>query len=58
MSRWTMKQLEEMSDLEIIRDVLGERKHTCTNYYSPLYKKLTGLQHKVDIKIRKGKRNI
>jgi hypothetical protein len=54
MFRWTIKELQEMSDLEIIRRVLTERKSTLTNYYSPLNKKLTELSNKIDRKIIAG----
>jgi len=58
MFRWTIKELQEYSDLEIIRGVLVERQETLTNMYSPLSKKLKELYSKVDIKIKKGRKNI
>lgn len=58
MFRWTIKDLETLSDLEIIRDVL-KRQETLTNMYSPLSnRKLKELYGKVDNKIKKGKKNI
>ena len=58
MFRWTIKELQEYSDLEIIRGVLVERQETLTNMYSTLSKKLKELYSKVDIKIKKGRKNI
>jgi len=51
MFRWTIKELKELSDLQIIRGVLVERRESCTNIHSPLYKKLTELYAKVDCAI-------
>lgn len=58
MFRWTIKELTELSDLEIIRGILVERKESCTNMYSPLCRKLTSLYNTVDKAIRKGKKTI
>ena len=53
--RWTIKELEEKSDLEILRGVLSERRSDCTNVYSPLSKKLGELYSKIDRLIKSGK---
>ena len=58
MFRWTIKELQEYSNLEILRGVLVERQESLTNMYSPLSKKLKELYNEVDKKIKKGKKNI
>ena len=47
MKRWTMKELEEVTDKVFILDALLERKGRCTNYYSPLAMYIKKLIHRV-----------
>ena len=46
--RWTMKELKETSNKRLIQALISERKSSCTNYYSPLYKRLTELEQWVE----------
>lgn len=39
--RWTNKELEAINDLDFALIVLSERQHQLSNYYSPLYTKLS-----------------
>lgn len=48
MTRWTMKELEEVTDKEFILDTLKECKGRCTNYYTPLYRYMTSLIDRVE----------
>jgi flagellar hook-associated protein FlgK len=50
--RWTKKELEEASDDKILRSLVVERQSTCTNIYSPLYKRLQSIYNKLDKKIQ------
>ena len=45
---WTMKELESVSNWKLIETLITERKSSCTNIYSPLYKRLTKLEVWVD----------
>jgi len=45
--RWTMKELKENSDNEIIRGVLSERMSDL-NLYAPLHVRLTKVYKKID----------
>ena len=38
--RYTIQDLNTMTDKELVLSVLNERKAKCTNYYSPLYRRL------------------
>lgn len=38
--RWTIKELKEVSDHKLLETLITERQSTCTNVYSPLYKRL------------------
>jgi len=38
--RWTIKELNEVSNWKLIETLVDERRSSCTNYYTPLYKKL------------------
>ncbi len=58
MFRWTIKELKELTDLEILRGVLIERRESCTSVYSPLYKRLTSLYNKVDKAIYHSRKTI
>ena len=46
--RYTMKELKATSNKELIKQIITERKADCTNYYSPLYKRLQQLEAWVD----------
>lgn len=46
--RYTKKELEEFSDIRMLIAVLEDRKSSCTNVYSPLYKRLNALQKKLE----------
>jgi len=48
MRRWTMIDLKQESDRELIAGFLRDRRQSCTNYYSPLYEKLTEIIAKLD----------
>ena len=39
--RYTIDDLQTMSDKELVLSVINERKDKCSNYYSPLYRRLT-----------------
>ena len=52
--RWTVKELQKFSDLEIIRATLADRMSDLTNVYSPFYRKLKELYSKIDDLIRDG----
>lgn len=40
MKRWTIQQLDGLSDFEFASSILNERRAKCTNAYSPLSMKL------------------
>ncbi len=42
--RWTIKDLEEMTNRKLIENLIAERKEDCTNVYAPLYKRLQKLE--------------
>lgn len=56
--RWTIEELTEQSDLEILRALVVERKSDLTNVYSPLAKKLGTLYAKLESRIGEGERDI
>ena len=41
MRRWTIKDLHNQSDRELIKGFLVDRREKCTNVYAPLYQKLS-----------------
>ena len=45
--RYTIKELEEFSDYKMLRAVVLDRQDSCTNVYSPLYKRLGELYNKL-----------
>jgi len=47
-----MKELEEVSNQKLIETLITERQSTCTNVYSPLYKKLSDLKQWVKDNIK------
>lgn len=50
--RFTIKELEELSDLEIFRILCWERQSTCTNIQAPIYKKMDRLIESLDYRIK------
>ena len=48
MTRWTMEELEAVSDKALILDCIRERRAKCTNYYSPLSRRLKALIESVE----------
>jgi len=52
--RWTNQELEEATDLEIIEQCLADRKSTCTNYYTPLYRRLKAIEGRIKNLIDSG----
>jgi len=53
--RWTMKELDENSDDEIILQCVRDRRSTCTNYYTPLCKRLQKIIWRLERKKEEGK---
>ena len=49
--RWTIKELNKVSDEEFLRILCVERKSDCTNIYSPLYKKISEIEQRLRDKI-------
>ncbi|MCK4665069.1 MAG: hypothetical protein KAT68_19530 [Bacteroidales bacterium] len=45
--RYTIKNLRTFTDYELLQSIITNRRHTCTNYYTPLYKRLTELINKL-----------
>jgi hypothetical protein len=50
MFRYTIKELEEKTDYEMLRCIVVERQSTTTNIYSPLSKRLQQLHSKLQNK--------
>ena len=46
--RYTMDELENESDIEILFRIVRDRQSTCTNYYTPLYQRLSQLLKKLE----------
>ena len=44
---FTMKELEEWTDYEVLETIVTSRRSNCTNYYAPLYGALTKLLGKL-----------
>ncbi len=42
--RWTIKELETVSNWKLLQTLIDERKSSCNNVYSPLYKRLQKLE--------------
>ena len=58
--RWTMKELVEATDNEIIRSLIVERQSELTNVYTLFYRRLGQIYSKVDKQVmeeqvKKGK---
>jgi hypothetical protein len=58
MKRYTIKELQDMTDREFIMAVLDERASKCTNVYAPLSQRIhatrTRLQYSLDALPEKG----
>ena len=54
--RWTMKELKEKSDDQVIRGIIAERMSEL-NTYSPLNERLQKIYNAIDKRIRKSGRN-
>ena len=48
MKRWTMKELEEKSDDEVLIGILSDRIFGLTNRYSPLARRLMSIREKME----------
>ncbi|MCK5600378.1 hypothetical protein KAR91_00810 [Candidatus Pacearchaeota archaeon] len=48
MRRYTFKELEELTDRELLKLVVLDRRSTLTNPYTPLYRRLTQLIGKLE----------
>lgn len=46
--RWTLKELQSLSDVNFISGILEERKHTCTNPYAPLTERINATQNRLE----------
>ena len=53
--RFTIKELNEMTDDEIFFQLCVDRQTTCTNVYSPLFTKLSQIINRLREKIDKEK---
>jgi hypothetical protein len=49
--RWTIKELEEISDRTFLLELLRERADSCTNQYAPLPRKLEHLDAKLRVAV-------
>jgi len=54
--RWTNKELAEVSDLEFLRVLCVERKSDCTNTSAPLYKKICGIEKRIEYQIEEQRK--
>ena len=50
MFRYTIKELNDFSDYEMLRCIVLDRRDTTTNNYSPLNKRLSELYSKLEKK--------
>jgi hypothetical protein len=55
MRRYTIKELNELTDRELLHLVVLDRRSTLTNYYTPLYKRLTQLSGRLEDEPREVK---
>lgn len=46
--RWTMKELEKVSDEKVLETLITERQSTCINIYSPLYRRLNKIKNRLE----------
>ena len=51
--RFTIKELDKMTDNEIFFQLCVDRQTTCTNIYSPLFTKLSQIRNRIEVKINK-----
>ena len=51
--RWTIQELNEVSDHRLLETLITERQSSCTNCYAPLYRRLSQLHANHD-KLRPG----
>jgi len=49
MVQWTMKQLDEISDIDFAITILQERYNRLTNAYSPLANKIKHVQNTLEM---------
>ena len=42
--RWTIKELNELTNKELIKRIILERRESCDNPSAPLYQRLTELK--------------
>jgi hypothetical protein len=49
--RYTIKELKEWTDMELLRHIVRDRVGTCTNPYSPLSQRLEELRKNLDRRI-------
>lgn len=54
--RYSIKELSEMSDNEMLRAIIADRMGDCSNVYAPLHKKLSYLYDKIDEKVKAERR--
>lgn len=45
MSKWTIKELNKISDIDFCIAILNERQNKLTNPYSPLYIKISSVKN-------------
>jgi len=45
--RFTNEEIKTISDTELLRVLVVERKSTCTNVYAPLYRRLQELENRI-----------
>ena len=50
--RYTMKELTEWSDYELLKRIIQDRQESTTNVYSPLNQRLNELHRKLENKER------
>ncbi len=53
--RYTMKELTEWSDYELLKRIIQDRQESTTNVYSPLNQRLNKIHRKLENKERLSK---
>ena len=56
--RFTIKEMEEFSELEILYQIVSDRLSTTTNIYSPLNKRLKNLLQTIQNLMDNGRKEI
>jgi len=56
--RWTIKELQTVSDNFMLRSLVAERITSCKNVYTPLRKRLQKLYNKLDAKVNAEERRL